>query len=463
MIAPQQVRTQIDQTIATLRREEQDVATRLAALAEEIARHEAEEAETFRTLARLRLDQLHQGEVTERLDAAERAALGVLAAKRARLAEIKAEQKAMAGRRADAETARDAAEEALDAAEARLAALADATEAKLEGTQEWQALAETAHAARAVAEAADAKADRAEADRDQKAAAYRDDPLFLYLWERGYGTSDYRAMTLVRFFDGKVARLIGFHDARESYYRLHEIPRRLRAHAERQAEAAEAAATALAEHERAALEAEGADALEAEIEACEKAVLEAGAEVSRLGEEADALAREAAALLDPEGDPALAEALAGLARSMERAGLPRLAADAAATTGPEDDAAVARLETIAADRGRATREVAEARERQSSLTDRLHELEAERRRFRQKGYGAPGGGFDNGELIGHLLGGILAGAIRSGALGDALKGGYRRSRRGRSGFGGGIRVGSGGGIRVGRRSGGGGFRTGGGF
>ena len=41
------------------------------------------------------------------------------------------------------------------------------------------------------------KTQQAEEDREQKGKPYRDDPLFMYLWERGYNTRNYRANNLV--------------------------------------------------------------------------------------------------------------------------------------------------------------------------------------------------------------------------------------------------------------------------
>src|SRR3954468_17364573 len=69
--------------------------------------------------------------------------------------------------------------------------------------------AEPSQAARA-----EEKAAQAEADRDEKRRPYEADPLFMYLWRRRYGTRDYQASNLVRFFDRKVAHLIDFETAR---------------------------------------------------------------------------------------------------------------------------------------------------------------------------------------------------------------------------------------------------------
>jgi hypothetical protein len=80
---------------------------------------------------------------------------------------------------------------------------------------------------------AEEKAARAEADRAEKRRPYESDPLFMYLWRRRFGTRDYEASNLVRYFDRKVAHLIGYEAARVNYAMLMELPDRLREHAER--------------------------------------------------------------------------------------------------------------------------------------------------------------------------------------------------------------------------------------
>ena len=82
-------------------------------------------------------------------------------------------------------------------------------------------------------EAAEAKAAQAERDLQEKRQPYEADPIFMYLWRRGYGTPEYRATGLVRYLDRKVARLIEFDGARRNYAVLTELPVRLREHADR--------------------------------------------------------------------------------------------------------------------------------------------------------------------------------------------------------------------------------------
>ena len=84
-----------------------------------------------------------------------------------------------------------------------------------------------------IVQRAEEKLSQAEADRAEKRRPYESDPLFMYLWRRRFGTRDYHAGSLVRYFDRKVAHLIGFENARVNYAMLMELPDRLREHVER--------------------------------------------------------------------------------------------------------------------------------------------------------------------------------------------------------------------------------------
>ncbi len=448
----------IEQAEADLRAAEGRLSRQLAELAEESAELRRAEAAAYRTLAQHRLDRLAREKITDRLDRAERAALDALEIRKRRLAEIEAERAALESAQAEAAARRESAEDAVEAAAAELDALAETTAAALEDDPDYAARRAALEAAEAKAAAADAKADRAEADRAEKSKAYDADPLFSYLWARAYDTPAYRGSGFVKSLDAWVAKLIGYARARPDYTRLQEIPARLRGHADRLAEAAEAARGELEALERARLEAAGAAPLEAKLAEAQGALDAVEAEIDRLETDRAALEEEAARLVDPERDEGLVRALDGLAESFKGADLRRLAEAARATPGPEDDRAVARLADISDTEARLARELARARAEERDIARRRADLAAERRRFRSRGYGAPGGGFDNADALGGILGDIVKGAAR-GTLADALGKSYRRpSRRRRSGFGG-LRFPSGGGSS----SGSGGFRTGGGF
>jgi hypothetical protein len=82
-------------------------------------------------------------------------------------------------------------------------------------------------------EAAERKAVQAEADLAEKRVPYEQDPIFMYLWRRGFGTPRYKSTGLVRYLDRKAAAHIGYAEASRNYAMLTELPLRLREHADR--------------------------------------------------------------------------------------------------------------------------------------------------------------------------------------------------------------------------------------
>ncbi len=484
MISGQQALFEIEQATAAVRSQEAESARLLAGADQELAELRAGRSTLLRQLAGARLDAMQRENVVAELASAERRALQVLADARASLAglseRIDAAQKARAA--AEAERRAKAAEttQALTALEDLQAGV----EAKVRSSAEWIAQKELADRAQHVFEAADAKAARAEQDRAAKGKPYEDDPLFMYLWSRGFATSRYRSGLFVRFFDEKVARLVGFAGARANYTMLKEIPLRLREHAERCRAASQAEREKLTAIEKAGLVAAGSTPLEERLQAARTALAEADARLKS----ADA----ALHALDAERDEALkADVAAAHERAVEilstadsTAPIFELYRKAAATLSSEDDSIVRQIEandkTIAA----AERKRADLIGQAQQLAQRRSDIEAERARFYRRGYDSPMGQFSNENAIGDVLKGILAGAIQGAVLGQVLQGGFsERGRRADSGFGGGGGFtfpggggsgggwidsggwggGPGGGSDSGGFGGGDGFRTGGGF
>src|SRR5690606_15528237 len=221
----------LEEAMRDIRREEDEISRRLARSSERIAKTKGSEAELFRQLAKLRLDPTVQPDLDGRLSTAELKARETLKghakavekAERA-IAELETERTALVEQRRQA-TIR------LGDRQDRLKAMGNEQAERLAASPEFQTLRRTAEELGEIAEQSIRKTELAETDRDQKGQVYRDDPLFMYLWDAGYGTSGYRANNLVRYFDGMVARLVDFHKARPNFAMLNEIPLRLREHA----------------------------------------------------------------------------------------------------------------------------------------------------------------------------------------------------------------------------------------
>lgn len=470
MISAQQALSDIERAILGVRRDEDRLLAILSDTKAEGDRLRAEKAEAFRALARLRLDAIARDEVVGELDSVERRARVALDKRRDRLAELKASREGASKKLAELEEMRVAAVKLRDTAIDAVEAKTDAVEARLTTNAEWPRLTAAVETAESTAAAAEEKRLQAEQDRAVKGRPYEADRLFFYLWQRGYGTSAYRAGPLTRYFDGKVARLAGYDAARVNYFMLTEIPLRLAEHAERLKADVAAATAARQAYERAALEADGIKPLEAAVADADRALAKVETDIARVRSDVDSVDKETATALDDNADPAVRGVIDDLAGTLARADIVELVRRAEATPTPEDDRIVKQLRQIERDLVRVDAQAEELRRTSIDMASKRQELEHSRDTFRHNGYDRPNGSFSNGDMIGNMIGGIISGAITAAVLEGAFRDGYRRSEsRRRDDFGGGpwggggSWGGGGGGFGTGGGSGGGGFTTGGGF
>src|SRR5829696_8778082 len=347
MISGRQALATIEQTIAQARGEEARLDAALKSAADQVARLRAERMDAFRALARHKLDAMTQKGVVGALDAAERQALDLLAQRR-RAFERLTERRAAAEQVVkDSEAERHAKAAALEEALKPIAAVRQQVEAQVRASPEWSAERARIEEAPAIAEEAEKKAVQAEADREAKRKPYEADPLFMYLWRKKFGTAEHRSGPLVRFFDRRVARLIGYDKARANYVLLNEIPLRLREHAARMKAEIAAERARLTEVERTALveagieprQANAASAKQA-LDEAERALVAAKAELAALDHEHDA------SVLN--GELPFRDAIELLAKSDAAQDLRAIYREAVATPSPQDDALVRRIEATEA-------------------------------------------------------------------------------------------------------------------
>jgi hypothetical protein len=466
MISGRDAFSKLHEALTGARRDEDRLVAMLNSATEEAARLRAEQAEAFRALARIRLDELSGKEVQGALDAAEDAALTLLDRRRKELEVAARRRRSLLDEIAEAQSARNAALAAVEAALEKVDDLREQTQARLENDEEWVAQRRALTLAKQVAEAAAEKAARSEAEKAEKKRPYEADALFMYLWRRGFGTPAYRAFPLARFLDGRVARLIGYLEARPNYFMLNEIPLRLREHAERLGEEAEEAAAKLAAIERRALEADGILPLEAALAEAENRAAETERHIASKEEELARLEAEEHAALAAGTDPVMREALDLVAGSLAREDLHDLHRKALETPTPEDEKIVARLKDLRTKIVRVDSQIEETRKAALEIAGKREELERSSKDFRRKGYDDPFGEFVNERVIVQVIAGILQGLLSSRDLEKVLRDGFqRRPPRTRGGFGGGIKLPGGGpwgaGRKMGGSWGGGGLRTGG--
>lgn len=472
MISGRQALADMERAISGTRSDEGRLDGVLASATAEAQRLRQSQTEAYRSLARFRLDAIASEAVGARLEATERRALQLMEAARATMADLAAKRDAAAAELERVEREYEAASAATDRIDDDIDELTAAVAAAGGADPDWQAARTRVDEAERVAAESEKKADVAEADRRTKGAPYEADPLFMYLWNRRFGTAEYRAGNLVRYLDRKVAALVGYADARPNYAMLVEIPIRLREHAARRHQDVETARAAQAALERAKLEAAGIAAVEARrVEA--QTVQDRSAAALKQARDHLAAIEQQIALAREGGDKGgCAEALDLIAGEMSREDLKALYRAAAATPDPRDDRLVRQIADLDAAIAKVDGEIAAIRAEAREIARRRSELESVRDDFRRQGYDQPQVVFGNDRLIGEMIGGIIGGVLRSPDLWRVLRDGYgTKPRRADPRYGGGPRFpmpgpgGFGGGSGPGGGGGGGGdgFRTGGGF
>ena len=480
MISGRQALGSIDQALNQAHTRIADVQTQIAEATDQILDLQKAQTQDYRELARVRIERLADPEVDDRLDHAERQVLALFEERVEAIAALQREITDVERLREQHETERrhqaaqlDGAVGIVDEAEAK-------TQARLDADPAYQAQRDLAQQAERKALHADSKATRSEEERQSKGEAYKQDPLFSYLWERHYGRPEYKAGGLTRWLDGKVARLIGYADARANFSRLNEIPLRLREHADQLRESAEREFARLRALDEAAREADGVPALETHV-AREQEVLDQIDERIRLSEEEEQAFLEKRAKYAAGEDEYTVKAIEFMAHEYQLDELAALRRDAFDTPYPEDDMVVSQMLQREDEQQRLESFIAGLRDSLEQQQKRLLELESLRTEFKRSRFDRAGSVFDNDSMIGVLLGQFLAGLLDRRMLWKVLQEHQRyRPRRSDPGFGSGgfgrgtvwkggmgdlgdIIGGLGRGGGFGRRGGGGGFRTGGGF
>jgi hypothetical protein len=442
----------------------------------------------YKRLARHRLAQLERGDVIRGLDTVSHYIHDLLGRRESEHRSLLSAIRDAEARLEDLEAQRDQLRMDVESADTALDEREADVQARLENDPAYNAQLERAREADAVADQAETKMQDAVDDRNSKGKPYETDTLFMYLWRRSYGTSEYRSNPLTKLLDGWVARLCDYDKSRPNYWMLNEIPRRLESHAERERASADAEFEKLKQIEATTAEEMGVSRLRQNLEAKEQSLAELDESIASVEGEIAELGTERARYASGE-DELMTQALDRIAAEMKADGIEALRRRAALTPDHRDDLIVQEIADVD---DRLEFLLEEHRDRQKvhrRRTQKVRELERLRQKFKQRGYDDMRSIFMDGTAVAgalqQFLGGLLDGddlwriiarthrlrQVRArpnfGSGGFPHRRGSWRRPRSASPFprpqlprGGGLRFPSGGGLR---RPGGGGFSTGGGF
>jgi chromosome segregation ATPase len=467
----------IDQALHQVRGQVQEMDAAIQSASTQIVALRQAEATCYRQLAQLRVGQLVSGEIVAGFEQAEQRVADLITQREQALQALQQQIEASQAQQHQLESERAVQHQRVAEASERLDRAEAATQKRLQDDRAYQEQVHKARQADAIAKQAEAKTAQAEADRLEKGTSYEADTLFMYLWKRGYGTSQYSANPIARFFDKKVAALCRYHDARPNYAMLLEIPVRLREHAQRVRANAEQEFQALTALERTAAEADGLPVLRQAVDEAEQRLDTIDERIQEAEERFRQLLDEKAEYASGE-DALFRQAISTLVGQFEREGIMALRRQAEATRTVEDDRIVQELAEIDRQQEALEATLAQHKQLHSRQSERLQQLEEVRRRFKRERYDDVHSAFTNTALLATILNQFL----RGGASSDTLWGTMHRHQRYRRiesdpGFGSGSfgRPGSvwhfpsssggfgGGGFSSGGGFGGGGFQTRGGF
>ena len=410
----------VEEAQRDVRREEDESLRRLARAVELSTKLHAQEGDLYRQLAAARLEAAAHAQMSAIIAEAEERATTTLRQHDAALSEAQAKLARLDAGLAQAGA--DRAAQQIDAARraGELAALAAKARPRLGTDPDYAAKQAAAEDIAKLAGTAREKVGEAEAERERKGRPFRDDPLFMYLWNRGFGTDTYRANVLVGWLDARLADFIKYRRARASFGLANDLPLRLREHAERLAERARAAAAEVAALESIAVDSAGGRAAREALEAAVWRIDGIDQEMVRLQDERDE-AMKVARELAQGSDAATSAALDEIARLLARPDIKELLTDARATPTGQDAVILQQFSEL---RQRAVEETAEAREQRSRLkvlAARRRDLEDIQYEIKVRGFDNPHSGVLDARLAADELNALLRAEINAATYWDRLQ------------------------------------------
>ena len=427
----------IDRAIATARAHVTQAAKLPGRASDALAEISRKQIAAYGDIAKVRLEQIEDGDGDGTLGYVDRQAAKLLTAHAKEEARLMKKADASLAKITKLEAARRVQEKAVELAVKAYEKAADACQKKLAKDPDYIVLEAEEETAEATILRAQAKQELSETDVEEKGAPYRNDPYFNYLQKRRYGTKDAKGWFLTKWFDGMLARRGNYREAALNYKKLTDIPGRLAGHVEALVERHQNAELALEAAEQAALKREGVTKLKQTSLSSQKKLDKIDADME-LREEEHQEIRSQQALISSGDSAPFREAIDLLVGTLKRKNLPSLKRLAAQTQSRDDDLAVARIAELSHRTHDLQDDQKEAQALLAKYQDSLRDLEKLRRKFKNRRYDAPTSEFPRSNMMGTLLMQLVGGMLSSGDVWRQIERAQRTvKRRTSGGFGGG--------------------------
>lgn len=399
----------IDRAIVKARKNVSEAARLPGKASNALAEVSRKKSLAYGDIAKLRLDLIEDGEGGS-LGYVDRQAAKLLTAHEREEGRLITKADASLAKIAKIETDRRAQEKAVAKAVDAYDKKAESCQKSLVVDPEYIALLTAVETAEATTERASTKQMLSEEDVEEKGAPYRADPYFQYLQKRKYGTREAKGWALTKMLDGWIARRGKYREAALNYKRLTDIPGRLAGHVTALEGKETAAREALKDAEHQALMKAGVTKLK-KASLVQQAILDKVDEKLHAQEELHQSIRTEQAQVSAGGSEPYKEAIALLVNTLERKKLPDLRRIASQTVSNDDDRAIGRLIELSRHAKDLEEDQDEARKLLGRYQSGLGDLEKLRRKFKSRRYDAPSSTFPSGNLVGALMGQLLAGML----------------------------------------------------
>ncbi|RPI80436.1 MAG: hypothetical protein EHM42_12105, partial [Planctomycetaceae bacterium] len=417
----------IDQTLQQVRRGMQQVDGEIQTHTQQQVQLRQEQAQQFRELARVQLDQIQQGQVISIFDDAERQVTELLQRRNEKLALLGKHAEQVQARQQDLEAERARQQERIAAASAELDAAEGVVQRELGQQPNYQQQLAQAQKADAIARHAEEKSERVENEHAERGKPYESDRLFLYLWNRRYGTSHYRGFGPFRWLDAWVARLCRYNESRPNYAALQEIPKRLKAHGERARKSADREFAALETLEVAAAEKGGIPPLRKKVEEAQTELDRIDTRIKEQEEQYQSIMNQRSRFAGGEDDD-FQKSVEVLVHELQREPIPELLRRAERTPTPADNVMVRRLGDLERSHEQVEQSLARAKQLHERHLDRLQQLEKIRREFKRSRYDDIHSVFPDGAMVGAMLDSFLRGMVSSAEVWNTIQRQHRYRR-----------------------------------
>lgn len=420
MLSGRKALSNIDQTLASVRNEAVRLDRQLSQLTGQVTLGQRRRLTLLQQIAEVRLDEIERGELKLAFDHADSAVVDILEHRESAIEKLHRLIETLNSEIQQSELDREELFLRSNGVSEELVQLEAKVQAELKMTQPYLDQYQAAQNAESVSEEAELKVEQANEDFAEKAKPYQDDSLFMYLYERGFGTTEYSGGLFTRFMDGWVAKLISYESARVNFWNLNEIPKRLTGHADRVAELADKEMMALQQLEKDALEAAGCNELESTLQSL-RIDVDSHDDALEAKEEELNNALSERALFNAGDDDFMHQCIAKVTDALKHKNLDSIHRYVRQTHSPVDDNIVVEIQNLEDSLQTLKGDMASIRRLHDSQIGKLREIESVRQQFKNSRYDDVRSGFVNEALLSGVLSQFIQGMVSGADLWGTIK------------------------------------------